>query len=96
VLDRDSGEIGVEFLSEDHGDCCVDPLPHLGLWDDQYRFARFVDADESVRRELALKVVRSLVWLVHRRCAQRPLKRQKQAAAEAAFQYSPARKVGVR
>jgi hypothetical protein len=30
------------------------------------------------------------------RCAQRPLKRQKQAAAEAAFQYSPARKVGVR
>ena len=93
---HDLREVGVEFLGEDHGDRGVDALAHLGLRHHQRGLAGIVDADEGVRRELAVGMVGRLFRLVDGRCAQRPLKGQHQAAGKAALQDNPTRKGGVR
>ena len=96
MLDHDLREVGVQFLGEDHGDRGVDALPHLGLRDHQRGLAGIVDADEGVRRELAVGMVGRLFRLVDGRCAQRPLKGQHKAAGKAALQDNPTRKGGAR
>ena len=96
MLDHDLREVGVEFLGEDHGDRGVDALTHLGLRDDQHGLAGIVDADEGIRRELAIGIVGRLFRLVDGRRAQRPLKGQHKAACKAVLQDSPTRKGSAR
>jgi hypothetical protein len=64
VLQRHPREVGVEFFRQNHRYRGVDALPHLDLRHHQRRPAGIVDADESIRRELARGVVRRLHRLV--------------------------------
>ena len=69
MLDHDLREIGVQLLGEDHGDRSVNALAHLGLRDHQRGLAGIVDADEGIRRELAVGMIGRLLRLVDGRCA---------------------------
>ena len=47
-------EIGIELFGENHRDRGIDALPHLDLRHDQRGLAGMINADESIRRELAV------------------------------------------
>ncbi|MGB6420187.1 MAG: molybdopterin cofactor-binding domain-containing protein [Pseudolabrys sp.] len=96
IIEHDLRQVGVQLFGEDLGARGVDALPHLGLRYHQRGLAGIVDADERIRRELAVGMVGRLFWFVDGGCAQRPLKGQHKAAGKAALQDNPTRKGGAR
>jgi hypothetical protein len=67
VLHRDLRKIRIELLSQDHRYRRIGPLAHRDLGHDQRRRSGTIDADESIRRELAGRIVRRLHRFVDRR-----------------------------
>src|SRR6202000_2636158 len=76
-------------FGEDHRDGGIDALPHFHLRHDQRSLARMVDTDESIRRELTCRRVRSLLRLV--RGTQRKVEGKNKSGSQAAFDETAAR-----
>ena len=90
VLQRHPREIGVELFRQNHGYRGVDALPHLDLRHHQRRLAGWIDADESIRRELAGGVVRRLHRLVDRQRRGGKVEREQKPARQTAGQQRAA------
>jgi len=73
-------KIGVEFFRQNHRYRGVYALPHFNLGHDQNCLAGMIDADEGVRRKLAIRVVRQLHRLVDR--AHGKMEREQKPASE--------------
>ena len=64
MLEHDPCVITIELVAKDHRHRGIDALAHLHLGHDQRRFARTIDADEGIGRELVRGVVGWLLGFV--------------------------------